>query len=99
MIVKVSNEHRAPSFLAEKIYGVISQNCPMHGNDFKTGQVAQVMPGQHAATSSSGNAGLSLGGTGTLQPIEHGQPRASTIDRVHVPRNHVLIAATCARGS
>jgi len=55
--------------------------------DFKTGQIAQVMPGQHATALSSGNAGLSLGGTGTLQPIEHGQPRASTIDRVQVPRN------------
>ncbi|MET0676489.1 MAG: FecR family protein [Bradyrhizobium sp.] len=56
-------------------------------SDFKTGQIAQVMPGQHATTFSSGNAGLSLGGTGALQPIEHGQPRASTIDRVQVPRN------------
>src|SRR5262245_3926540 len=55
--------------------------------DFKTGQIAQVLPGQHATTFSSGNAGLSLGGTGTLQPIQHGQPRASSIDRVPVPRN------------
>jgi hypothetical protein len=55
--------------------------------DFKTGQIAQVLPGQHAATFSSGNAGLSLGGTGTLQPIQHGQPRASSIDRIPVPRN------------
>ena len=56
-------------------------------SDFRTGQVAQVMPGQHATTYSNGNAGLSLGGMGTLAPIEHGQPRASTIDRVQVPRN------------
>ncbi len=35
----------------------------------------------------SGNAGLSLGGSGTLQPIQHGQPRASSVDRVPVPRN------------
>lgn len=55
--------------------------------DFKTGQIAQVLPGQHATAFSSGNAGLSLGGTGTLQPIQHGQPRASSIDRVPVPRN------------
>jgi hypothetical protein len=55
--------------------------------DFKTGQIAQVMPGQHATALSSGNAGLSLGGSGMLQPIQHGQPRASTIDRVPVPRN------------
>ncbi|MBI5318796.1 FecR family protein [Bradyrhizobium sp.] len=55
--------------------------------DFKTGQIAQIMPGQHATAFSHGNAGLSLGGAGTLQPIQHGQPRASTIDRVPVPRN------------
>ena len=55
--------------------------------DFNTGQIAQVLPGQHATTFASGNAGLSLGGTGTLQPIQHGQPRASSIDRVPVPRN------------
>jgi hypothetical protein len=55
--------------------------------DFKTGQIAQVLPGQHATTFSSGNAGLSLGGTGMLQPIQQGQPRASSIDRVQVPRN------------
>ena len=55
--------------------------------DFKTGQVAQVMPGQHAIVSSSGNAGLSLGGSGMLQPIQPGQPRASSVDRVPVPRN------------
>jgi len=55
--------------------------------DFKTGQIAQVMPGQHATAFSHGNAGLSLGGAGALQPIEHGTPRASTIERVPVPRN------------
>jgi hypothetical protein len=55
--------------------------------DFKTGQIAQVMPGQHATAFSSGNAGLSLGGSGALQPIQHGQPRASSIERVPVPRN------------
>jgi FecR protein len=55
--------------------------------DFKTGQIAQVMLGQHATAFSSGNAGLSLGGSGTLQPIQNGQPRASTIERVPVPRN------------
>jgi FecR protein len=56
-------------------------------SDHKSGQIAQVMPGQHASVSSHGNAGLSLGGSGTLQPIQHGQPRASSVDRVPVPRN------------
>jgi hypothetical protein len=35
--------------------------------DFRTGQIAQVMPGQHATTFSNGNGGLSLSGTGTPQ--------------------------------
>ena len=56
-------------------------------SDFRSGQVAQVMPGQHATAFSHGNAGLSLGGSGALQPIQHGQPRASSVDRVPVPRN------------
>jgi hypothetical protein len=55
-------------------------------SDFKSGQIAQVMPGQHATVLSHGNAGLSLGGSGTLQPIEPGKPRASSVDRVPVPR-------------
>jgi hypothetical protein len=56
-------------------------------SDYKSGQIAQVMPGQHASVSSHGNAGLTLTGQGTLQPIQHGQPRASSVDRVPVPRN------------
>jgi hypothetical protein len=56
-------------------------------SDHRSGQIAQVTAGQHASTLSHGNAGLTLGGTGTLQPIQHGQPRASSIDRVPVPRH------------
>ena len=56
-------------------------------SDHKSGQIAQVMPGQHATAFSHGNAGLSLGGSGALQPIQHGQPRASSLDRVPVPKN------------
>ncbi|MCA6116580.1 FecR domain-containing protein [Bradyrhizobium sp. WSM 1738] len=55
--------------------------------DFKTGQIAQVMAGQHATAFANGKAGLSLGGTGTFSPIEHGKPRAPSIERVPVPRN------------
>jgi hypothetical protein len=54
--------------------------------DFKSGQIAQVMAGQHATAFANGKAGLSLGGTGTFSPIEHGKPRASSIERVPVPR-------------
>lgn len=55
--------------------------------DFKTGQIAQVMPGQHAGVSANGAAGLTLGGAGALQPIQQGQPRASAVSPVTVPRN------------
>ena len=54
--------------------------------DFRSGQTAQVMAGQHAKAFAHGNPGLSLGGSGTLSPIEQGQPRASTIERVPVPK-------------
>jgi hypothetical protein len=54
--------------------------------DFKSGQIAQVMAGQHATAFANGKSGLSLGGSGTFSPIEHGKPRASSIERVPVPR-------------
>ena len=54
--------------------------------DFKTGQIAQVMPGQAATSFAHGRPGLSLSGSGTFNPIEQGKPRASTIQRVSVPR-------------
>jgi hypothetical protein len=55
--------------------------------DFKSGQIAQVMAGQHATAFAGGKTGLSLGGSGTLAPIEQGKPRAPSIERVPVPRN------------
>src|SRR5882672_1885210 len=42
--------------------------------DFKSGQIAQVLPGQ-AAQSFAHGEGLSLTGTGAFRPIEHGTPR------------------------
>ena len=54
--------------------------------DFKSGQIAQVMAGQHATAFASGKTGLSLGGTGALAPIEQGKPRAPSVERVPVPR-------------
>jgi hypothetical protein len=54
--------------------------------DFKSGQVAQVLPGQAATSFADGKPGLSLSGSGTFNPIEQGRPRASTIDRIPVPR-------------
>jgi FecR protein len=55
-------------------------------SDFKSGQIAQVMPGQAATTFAYGKPGLSLSGAGTLNPIEQGKPRASSIDRIPVPK-------------
>jgi hypothetical protein len=54
--------------------------------DFKSGQIAQVMPGQHATAFAHGKPGLTLGGSGTFSPIEHGKPRPSSVERVPVPR-------------
>src|SRR5829696_9074952 len=66
--------------------------------DFKTGQIAQVMPGQHATAFAQGSSGLSLGGSGTLAPIEHGQPRAPSIDRVPVPKSGLTAPRHAAHG-
>jgi hypothetical protein len=54
--------------------------------DFKSGQIAQVLPGQAATSFVNGKPGLSLSGSGSFNPIEQGKPRASSIDRVPVPK-------------
>ncbi len=56
--------------------------------DFKSGQIAQVLPGQMAKVSAK-SQGLSLSGTGAFLPIEHGQPRSPSIDKVVVPRGGI----------
>ena len=55
-------------------------------SDFKSGQIAQVLPGQTATSFEHGKDGLTLSGSGTFNPIEQGKPRASSIDRISVPR-------------
>jgi hypothetical protein len=55
-------------------------------SDFKSGQIAQVMPGQIVTSFTHGKSGLSLTGTGVLNPIEQGRPRASSIERISVPK-------------
>jgi hypothetical protein len=67
-------------------------------SDFKTGQVAQVMPGQVATAFEHGKPGLSLSGSGTLNPIEQGKPRASTIERVPVPKSGLSAPRNAANG-
>lgn len=66
--------------------------------DFKTGQIAQVMPGQVATAFEHGKPGLSLSGSGTLNPIEQGKPRASTIERVPVPKSGLSVPRNTANG-
>jgi FecR protein len=55
-------------------------------SDFKTGQIAHVMPGQGAAIVLGGKPGLVLSGSGTFQPIEHGKPRSPGIEPIRVPK-------------
>src|SRR5690348_2390892 len=50
-------------------------------SDFKSGQIAQVTPGQSATSFASGRPGLHLSGSGSFAPIEQGRPRMPTIDR------------------
>lgn len=74
----------------------------LHGqvevSDFKTGQIAQVMPGQAATAFEHGKPGLSLSGAGTFNPIEHGKPRTSTIERVPVPKSGLSAPRNAANG-
>jgi FecR protein len=67
-------------------------------SDFKTGQIAQILPGQTATSFAHGKAGLSLSGSGTFNPIEQGKPRASSIDRIPVPRGGLLAPHNGADG-
>jgi hypothetical protein len=66
--------------------------------DFRSGQVAQVMPGQFATGSAHGKPGLSLSGSGTFAPIEQGRPRASTIQQLMVPKSGLSAPRHAANG-
>jgi hypothetical protein len=66
--------------------------------DFRSGQVAQVMPGQFATASAHGKPGLSLSGSGTFAPIEQGRPRASTIQQLMVPKSGLSAPRQAANG-
>ena len=54
--------------------------------DFKSGQIALVMPGQSAKVTTFGQGGLSLAGSGVLNPIRKGEPRNPSVQRMPVPR-------------
>src|SRR5882724_3317676 len=66
--------------------------------DFRSGQIAQVMPGQVATAFAQGKPGLSLSGSGTFSPIEQGRPRASTIERIMVPKTGLSAPRHAANG-
>jgi hypothetical protein len=54
--------------------------------DFKSGQLALVLPGQIAKVLARGLGGLSLSGSGSFNPIQQGQPRPSSVQAVPVPK-------------
>ncbi len=56
-------------------------------SDFKTGQIALVLPGQTANVLSTGASGLKLSGSGTFNPIAQGTPRTTPVRPVPVPRD------------
>ena len=66
--------------------------------DFRTGQIAQVMPDQAATVFEHGKAGISLSGAGTFNPIEHGKPRAPSIERIPVPKSGLTAPRNAANG-
>ena len=66
--------------------------------DFRSGQIAQVMPGQHATAFAQGKLGLSLSGSGAFSPIEAGKPRTPSIDRIPVPRAGLMAPRNAANG-
>ena len=66
--------------------------------DFKSGQIAQVLPGQSATAFEHGKPGLSLSGSGAFNPIEQGKPRASSVDRIPVPKTGLTSPRNAANG-
>lgn len=68
-------------------------------SDFKTGQIAHVMPGQAAAVFSQGRPGLVLSGSGTFNPIEQGQPRAPGLEPIRVPKGGLTAPQRAQTGS
>jgi hypothetical protein len=62
---------------------------------FKSGQIAQVMAGQHATAFAAGKGRLSLQGQGTLAPIEQGKPRAVDWVRSGAARRYLRASKCC----
>jgi hypothetical protein len=51
----------------------------------KSGDIAQVMPGQIAMVSAKGSSNMSLSGSGSFRPIEKGAPRSALVTAMTVP--------------
>src|SRR4051812_9401225 len=66
--------------------------------DFKTGQIAQVLPGQAAQSSAQGTQGLSLTGVGAFEPIVRAAPRPSTLEHIKVPKAGIKTPPVLERG-
>jgi hypothetical protein len=66
--------------------------------DFKSGQIAQVIPGQSATAFAHGKPGLSLSGSGPFNPIEQGRPRAASIEQIPVPKSGLAIPRNAGDG-
>jgi len=56
------------------------------------------MPGQAATAFVHGKPGLSLSGSGAYNPIEQGKPRASSIERITVPKGGLSVPRSAANG-
>lgn len=56
------------------------------------------MPGQVATVFEHGKPGLGLSGAGAFNPIEQGKPRASTIERIPVPKSGLSAPQNAANG-
>jgi hypothetical protein len=67
--------------------------------DFKSGQIAQVKPGQSATSFAQGKIGLALTGSGAFSPIEQGKPRPSSVERLMVPKTGLTAPRNAAAGT
>ena len=61
---------------------------------FKSGQYTTVRPGQAARVATEGRGDLSLSGSGTLSPIQQGEPHQSSITPIPVPQEGLSAPAS-----
>jgi hypothetical protein len=66
--------------------------------DFKSGEHALVLPGQSGKVSTLGPVGLSLSGSGSLNPIEHGAPGVPRLAPISVPKGGLSAPSNLPKG-